>query len=163
VSAHVRLVSAVAEAAAIRSHRAIAIARSTMHLTRITAAALTVLATVAFAAPAGAAEPAQDLRSPDARDAAALAQERYYSSDDGPAQDLRSPDARDAELISHGLLRLEPTRTPAPATVATPSSGFDWVDAAIGAAAALGIALLASGAALVVRRRSHRDEPLAAS
>jgi hypothetical protein len=137
-----------------------------MHLTRITAAALTVLAVVAFAAPAGATEPAQDLRSPDARDAA-LMPKLYYEE---PAQDLRSPDTRDAALAAQGLLELKPTttvgidRTPGAATVATPADGgFDWVDAAIGAAGALGIAMLATGAALVVRRRSHRDQPLAAS
>jgi hypothetical protein len=60
------------------------------------AIACLLLALVTLVAPSANA---QDLRSPDARDAA-LAQERYYGSYGGsPAQDLRSPDARDAGLV----------------------------------------------------------------
>jgi hypothetical protein len=75
-------------------------------------------------------------------------------------QDLRSPDARDsaegrpspAEVFT--LIRLVPDRR-APATEA---SGFHMRDAAIGAAAAIGLILLAAGTVLSLRRR-HRDQP----
>jgi hypothetical protein len=82
-----------------------------------------------------------------------------------PAADLRSPDTRDAALISQGLM--EPTttnvvRVSRPATVLAPADGFDWLDAAIGAAGALGLALLAAGGTLLVRRHSHHDGAVAA-
>jgi hypothetical protein len=74
--------------------------------------------------------------------------------------DLRSPDARDsaegrpspAEIFT--LIRLVPDRR-APATEA---SGFHMRDAAVGAAAAIGLILLAAGTVLSLRRR-HRDQP----
>ena len=84
---------------------------------------------------------AQDLRSPDARSA----EEGGFVA---PAvvQDLRSPDARDVG-------------TPAPATAPTitrieAKSGFDWGDAAIGAAGMLALALAAAGGVqLALHRR----------
>ena len=74
-----------------------------------------------------AREEYQDLRSPDAADAAPGA----------GTQDLRSPDTRD---YANGYA---PTFESQP-VVDGPStpSGFDWVSALIGAAAATGIALL---------------------
>ncbi len=63
----------------------------------------------------------QDLRSPDARDAASVSEQGQY-------QDLRSPDARDAG-------RVVPQ---APVASASPSSdGFNWGYLAIGAGALL--------------------------
>jgi hypothetical protein len=81
-----------------------------------------------------------------------------------PAQDLRSPDTRDAALISQGLM--EPPTTPIAiaeglAPVAAPADEFDWLDAAIGAGA-LGLALPAGGGTLAVRRRAHHDKAVAA-
>jgi hypothetical protein len=149
-------------------------------LRTIAAAALTVFAMVVFAAPAPAeqdlrspdardaaaqATAGQDLRSPDARDAADPRGESVYVR---PAQDLRSPDTRDAALISQGLIE-QPTstisvdRAPGPAAAPLPTNGFDLIDALIGAAGALGVALLATGAALAGRRRMHREEPVAVS
>ena len=81
-----------------------------------------------------------------------------------PAQDLRSPDTRDEALIAQGL-KERPTTvfvTTADRPVAMPADGMDWADAAIGAAAALGLVLLTAGTAAVVRRRSQRGRPLAA-
>src|SRR5262245_28225321 len=111
----------------------------------ISAASLTVFALVVLATPAAAQ---QDLRSPDAREPATRI------SDARPGQDRRSPDARDAALISQGLLQ---QRTPNTIVVEhrvaapAPTAGFEWLDAAIGAAVALGIALLGAAAVLAAR------------
>jgi hypothetical protein len=110
--------------------------------------------------------------SPDARDAA-LAHERYYSSyvNDGGAaaariaarQDLRSPDTRDVAAgrkypPTPTVVSLRPIEVPASVS----ADSFDWVAAVAGAGAAIGIMLLImSGALLVVRRRAHRDQPVA--
>jgi hypothetical protein len=45
-------------------------------------------------------------------------------------------------------------RTPTPATIIVRPGGFDWADAGVGAAVAVGAALLAAGLLLVGRRRS---------
>jgi hypothetical protein len=128
--------------------------------------ALSALA-VAVAAPnapavTGPSTPSQDLRSPDARDAAvAQAQEPVSVG----TQDLRSPDTRDAasgydpKPVPVGTtqdLRSPDTRDvaigydPEPVAVAAPEpsgsgEGFDWVSAAIGAAAIGGLSLLRVG------------------
>ena len=44
-----------------------------------------------------------------------------------------------------------------PVVVATPSSGFDWTDAGIGAGFALGLMLLALGAALATRHLGRKS------
>jgi hypothetical protein len=77
------------------------------------------------------------------------------------AEDLRTPDARDAGLVAQGLIERPGavSTTPAPAA---PQDGFDWGDAAIGAAGALALGLLATGAIVAVRRRSHRSQPATA-
>jgi hypothetical protein len=102
----------------------------------ITGAALAL----ALVVPSGAA--AQDLRSPDARDATT-------------SQDLRSPDARDA--ATRAPVGHEPI--PAPRIVRITPDQFDWGDAGIGAGGTLGLLLIATGAgmALVRRRGGHRD------
>jgi hypothetical protein len=100
------------------------------------------LAAGAALAPAAAAQ--QDLRSPDARDAA---------RPDPPAWDMRSPDARDA-AEGRGIEtvpRVEVVEVP----VAQPS-GFDAGDAALGAGAGLGLALIAAGGALYTVRMRRR-------
>jgi hypothetical protein len=101
------------------------------------------LAAGAALAPAAAAQH-QDLRSPDARDAA---------RPDPPAQDMRSPDARDA-AEGRGIEtapRVEIVEVP----VAQPA-GFDAGDAALGAGAGLGLALIAAGGALYTVRMRRR-------
>ncbi|HKP21351.1 MAG TPA: hypothetical protein VJT68_07530 [Thermoleophilaceae bacterium] len=113
----------------------------------------------------------QDLRSPDARDAAATAAGQsggyVYSSDPASsqarasghapagtqvAQDLRSPDARDAGR--------EPTSTPVPEPVVAvrevPQPGFDWGDAGIGAAGILAMVSIAAGLTLLLGTRRRR-------
>jgi hypothetical protein len=84
-----------------------------------------------------------------------------------PEQDLRSPDTRDAALSSQGLLPLGPSttisvdRAPVAAPVVAATSGFSWLDAMIGAAGALGLALIATGMTVALRRRTHDDDPVA--
>ena len=113
-----------------------------------------------------------DLRSPDTRDAAAAAEHSARSVDfrspdtleaaTAPRQadrssvvgDLRSPDTRDAAAgrsAANATLTIEVVR----------SSGFDWADAGIGAAAGAGFLLLLAGASLAIRLLV-RTEPGAA-
>jgi hypothetical protein len=96
----------------------------------------------------------QDLRSPDARDAA-----REAGPVTGPSQDLRSPDARDAArdlprvVVSPPLVEVREA----------PSGGFDWGDAGIGAAGMLGLFSIAAGSALLVTGRRRRGALRAAT
>lgn len=113
-----------------------------------------VLAAVPAAAPAqssSSASEAQDLRSPDARDAGLTPITR---------DDLRSPDTRDAAEGYH------PTAIAGAVPVAdaatAPATGFDWTAALVGAAAAVGLVLLMAAGVLLARRRTDRDQPAAA-
>ena len=98
----------------------------------------TLVALLSVAAPAGAS---QDLRNPDQRAPVAVE----------PKQDLRSPDAVDA---ARGV---SPSTVQAPvvesSSVPSASSGIDWGDVGIGAAAMLGLVSLGLGATLIARRR----------
>jgi hypothetical protein len=122
---------------------------------RITILTLTaVLAACAVPGYAGA-QGAQDLRSPDARDAAEHT--GLYDSDVTPTQDLRSPDARDAARD------VQPISTPTTAPVADVAStpeNFDWGDAGIGAAVTLALLAIGAGSLLLLagprRRRRFR-------
>jgi hypothetical protein len=108
---------------------------------RLTRSAALALAVAAVAAPAAIAQ--QDLRSPDARDAAFSAMAK---------QDLRSPDARDAADGRGTFNAPEVTVVRVPETAPAPSaSPLDWRDVAIGAGAALGLMLLAIGGVRAVR------------
>jgi hypothetical protein len=111
------------------------------HISRLAA---TTLAIGAVLAPAASAQ--QDLRSPDARDAAERA---------AHTQDLRMPDTRDfAE--GRGLDRAAVVEF-----VDVPKAdGFDWADAALGAATGIGLALVGAGGAMATVRIRRR--PLAA-
>ena len=53
-----------------------------------------------------------------------------------------------------------PGAAPAPALIVVSADGFDWTDAAIGAALSLGLILLGTGGLLVARR--HRKPNVAA-
>ena len=114
--------------------------RRTSHLMPIAALVLVaaVVPTGAFATPyhaalasdaaGGYAVTSQDLRSPDAQDAARAAQV-------AAVRDLRSPDTRDvaaASLARNESGDVTPSR-PAASTVATPSvsDAFDWGDAGV--------------------------------
>jgi hypothetical protein len=105
---------------------------------------LALAATLAALAPSTAGAQ-QDLRSPDAREAAATAAQ-------GPRQELRSPDARDASEGRGTFTAPDVTVIAVPAQ-APSSGGFEWRDAAIGAGALIGLSLLALTGTLAVRRR----------
>jgi hypothetical protein len=113
-------------------------------------------ATFAAALTAGAlavapAAPAQDLRSPDTRDAA-----------NTPAltgQDLRSPDAQD-RAGSARTVEVVPAPT-VETRVVVSSSGLDWSSAAIGAAGVIGLLAVFLGAGLAMRRH-HAEGTLPA-
>jgi len=132
---------------------------------RVVRAAALGLALAGFAAPVAAAQ--QDLRSPDARDAApvVLRESRQDlrsadARDAAPvahpriAQDLRSPDARDAGRPqgTFNVPEVTVVRVPESATAAT--GGMDWGDAAIGAGFAVALGLIGVGGTLAVVRRT---------
>jgi hypothetical protein len=135
-------------------------------LVAITLAALALAAPAASArtatddsAAAAAAQPKQDLRSPDARDAARPDAPPAAQ----PKQDLRSPDARDAARPDAPPALPGPPTWPmnpqpiAPVTESTPAGD----GGGIGTAPALGIllggmALLGGAGAVVIRHRRPR-------
>jgi hypothetical protein len=98
---------------------------------RLTRSAAIGLALAALTAPTAAAQQ-QDLRTPDARDAASVGQTR---------PDLRSPDTRDAAggrgtfSAPHVTVIKVPQSTPS-------AGGMDWGDAGIGAGALLALIAL---------------------
>jgi hypothetical protein len=99
------------------------------------------------AARAAATRDYVDLRSPDARDAARASAETSY-------QDLRSPDARDAGQKPRTVQVPEPVVE----IRENPGSGFDWGDAGIGAAGLLALLSIAGGVTLLaIGRRRRRD------
>jgi hypothetical protein len=119
-----------------------------MNRYRLTRSAALGLTLAALAAPTAAAQ--QDLRSPDARDAARAAE----LAQDQPGRDLRSPDARDA-AEGRGSFNA-PEVTVVKVTEPSPSGGgIDWGDAGIGAGGLLGLVLLALGSTLAITRRRH--------
>jgi hypothetical protein len=99
-----------------------------------------MLAAGAVAAPGALGS---DLSSPDTQDAAKAAQW-------GRVSDMLLPDTQDAANGRGGAVP-----TIEVVTVAAPS-GFDWIDAGIGAASALGAALIGAGGLILVVRR-HRQ------
>jgi hypothetical protein len=123
-----------------------------LHHTNRSVLALIATTCALLALPSAApAQSGQDLRSPDARDAGLTAIS---------GQDLRSPDSRD---YAEGRYP-SPVAGPVPVaeTPTAPAAGFDWTAAAVGAAAALGLVLLMAAGVLLVRRRTHPDQPAAA-
>jgi hypothetical protein len=86
-----------------------------------------------------------DLRSPDARDAARVAQQTQ-------GVDLRSPDARDAG-------RVESSLSPSPAPAIEPT-GTDWGDVRTVAGGVLGLMMIGlGGLVLVTHRRGATRKP----
>jgi hypothetical protein len=117
--------------------------------------------------------PGQDLRSPDAVDAAA--HRGLYAADRGAYvlnRDYGSPDTADAaarNTRSYVLNRdygspdavdaardLPPVQIPVIEARDVPSGGFDWGDAGIGAAGMLALFSIAAGAALMLTGRKRR-------
>ncbi len=138
-----------------------------MYATRILSSLGAVLALAALAVPAAFAT------GPDDRDysratAPALtagpgADDRTFSRSPGlevAATTRVSPDDRPF------VRSVDPIQTPPPVEVVVEPRGFDWGDAVIGAAGALGIAALLTGAALLgrsLRRQEHGTSPTVGS
>ena len=137
---------------------------------RLTRSATLGLALVALVAPTAAAE-AQDLRTPDARDAAGNAgtappalpadlrspdaRETVNNAVTGGITDLRTADARDA-ADGRGTFNAPEValiKVPQPSPVA--AGGMDWGDAGIGAGTLLVVILLGLGSVLAVMHRRH--------
>jgi hypothetical protein len=152
-------------------HEAVTIRRSPMtpKLARPVAFGLTL---AALAVPSTAA--GQDLRSPDAREAAPVARAAHdLRSPDARSvvtpgvaytgADLRSPDSRDAGegrgTFSAPDVMVVKLDKPAPAA-APASDGLDWADAGIGAGALLALVALALGGAFVVTQRRGTATPV---
>jgi hypothetical protein len=105
---------------------------------------------------AGAADDYQDLRSPDAVDASQQRGLYAQEADKEPYvlnRDFGSPDVADA---ARGVT---PAHVSAPVVAVrdTPSSGFDWGDAGIGAAGMLALFSIAAGSALLLTGRKRRQ------
>jgi hypothetical protein len=114
------------------------LSRTVLSMRTTLARHLTVaLAVAAATAPAASA---QDLRSPDTRDAAREVH--------GPVQDLRMPDRRDP-----GTERAV-TTVPVVKFIKAPATrSFDWEDAGLGAAGAIGVVLVGIGTLTIARTR----------
>ena len=121
-------------------------------MTRLFRTAALALAIAALAAPAAGAQhqlkppDTREFANPDARDRARAAESRSY-------QDLRSPDARDAAEGRGTFNAPEVTVVRIP-QAAPAADGLDWTDVAIGAAFALAFGLIGLGGALMVVRRT---------
>jgi hypothetical protein len=113
---------------------------------RLTRSAAIGLTLAALAAPTAAAQ--QDLRTPDARDAARAAETRHGQ----PRQDLRSPDAHDA-ADGRGTFSAPEVTVVKVTEPSHPGGGLDWGDAGIGAGSMLGLILVALGGILAVVHR----------
>ena len=141
---------------------------------RISKALVTAFAMTAVVAPVAGAE--QDLRSPDAVDAAVNQQSGSYTP--SPGVDLRSPDAVDSAVNpqsgsytpSAGVdLRspdaVDAARSPQLATYSPgvassdDSGGTDWGTAAMISGGALCLILLATGLFVGLRRRHQTAKP----
>lgn len=84
------------------------------------------------------------------------AQDPNYPLESVAYQDLRSPDARDAAEGRGTFNAPEVTVVKVPADSPAPASdGLDWSDVGIGAAGVLGLVLIAIGGAVAVVRTSR--------
>ena len=110
---------------------------------RMTTTAVVLLSLAAAGAPAAGARPAYDPPT-----AANQAPASLYSRPDKSTIAVGSPSS--AALVAK-------TSVPQAAVqIQTPKSGFDWGDAAIGAAAALGLSIVALGGGVTVAQRRDR-------
>jgi hypothetical protein len=115
-------------------------------LSRIATLGLTL---AAVAAPTAVARP-------DVTDAGSAVQQVQSQQ---PAQDLRTPDAADAaqgRVTSAAAPRVTVVKV---SETSPSSSAFDWGDAGIGAGAALGLLLIGLGGVLVAVHRRHSANP----
>ncbi len=118
-----------------------------MHRHRLTRIAALALVAGAIAAPAASAGVPQDFRNPDNR----------TDQPGGPRQDLRSPDAVDA-ANGRGMATAPDVvvvKVKDPQSQPSAGGGIDWGDAGIGAGGLAGITLVSLGGALLVAQRRH--------
>jgi hypothetical protein len=115
---------------------------------RLATGLVIALGSAAAVAPA-VADVGQDLRSPDAVEAAGAP-----STPTAPAagQDLRSPDAADLSAPAAAVATAEPVVVRSSLEPST-TTGFDWGSAAIGAAGTVGLIAVSLGAFLALHRR----------
>jgi hypothetical protein len=119
-----------------------------MNRRRLARSAALGLALAALAAPTASAKHV-DLRSQMGTSSLA------GTTSPAPRQDLRSPDARDAAEGRGTFSAPEVTVLKVTEPDAPPSAGIDWGDAGIGAGGMLGLILLALGSILAVGHRSE--------
>ena len=113
---------------------------------RITTGLATALTATAFVSPG--ADASEDLRSPDARDAAVNAETGSYTPGPGRYVDLRSPDAQDAVVNPQ-------THSYSSAPVSdNGSGGTSWDTVGIVFGGVLSLCLVAFGLVLMNRRRN---------
>jgi hypothetical protein len=111
-------------------------------MTRLTRSAALGLAIAALAAPTAIADP--------------YASDPNYPLEGAGYQDLRSPDARDAAQGRGTFNSPEVTVVKLPAASPAPAAdGLDWDDVGIGAAGVLGLTLVALGGAVAVVKTSR--------
>jgi len=111
-------------------------------MTRLTRSAALGLAIAALAAPAAIADP--------------HAQDPNYPLQGFGYQDLRSPDARDAAEGRGTFNAPEVTVVKVPSNPPAPvADGLDWNDVGIGAVGVLGLTLIAIGGAFAVVKTSR--------
>jgi hypothetical protein len=115
---------------------------------RITTVAAVILSLAAAGAPAASARP---VGADSVSSAASNGPAAVYSRPDKSMIALSSP--------SSAAIAAKATMPQAAVRIQTPQTGFDWGDAAVGAAGGIGIALLATGGGLVAvrMRRDHFD------
>ena len=126
-----------------------------MHRHRLTRSAALGLALAALVGTTGYAQ-AQDLRSPDSREAGPTGQAPPLPAYPTPAlgaQDLRTPDSRDAGEGRGTFSAPEVVFVRVPQR-SSAAGAVDWRDAGIGAGT-VAVLALALGASLVVLRRRH--------
>ena len=131
---------------------------------RLTRTAAIAVAIAATAAPTASADdhwrtpvaPPQDVRSPDARDAAEF--RGIYApirpqDQPQPPRDLRNPDTRDFADGRGTYNAPEVVVVKAPPVAQPTATGIDWEDVGIGAGGLLGASLIALGGTLLIEQR----------
>ena len=121
---------------------------------RLTRYAVTGALLVSLAAPTSGVALPQDLRNADRRAPAAQSSQDLRNADRRAPAAPTSQDLRNADRRVPADVRVDPVRVADPVP-SRPVGGFDWRDAAVGAATGLGVLAIVAGLgiALGTRRR----------